>query len=323
MLQGEVKKQWKQWVNQVPVIGFNSGKYDIDMVKEYFVKEISYNKEIECNKDVFVAKKENDYMFLITPKVKFLDIKNYIGPGLSHDAWCKSMGCRLQKLMFPYEWLDSHERLSHVGPVGYKIFYSSLKPTIAKNEYEQFLKMFKANDCTTMDDWLRLYKVADVAPFIETFRKMAEQYYPDKIDVCQDAVSIPGISMTYVLNKSLEKNKKLELYPPEGVCHIFRDKREELQHCSCNGALKCGGYCEEYQLDLIALQKCGCEKTAIYELLRTGMMGGTAQVFTRYHEEDITHIRSHVYGEKSKLTKGVIGYDANSLYLCCSGDVMP
>ena len=38
MLPGEVKKQWKQWINQVPVIGFNSGKYDLNMVKEYFVK---------------------------------------------------------------------------------------------------------------------------------------------------------------------------------------------------------------------------------------------------------------------------------------------
>ena len=47
------------------------------------------------------------------------------------------------------------------------------------------------------------------------------------------------------------------------------------------------------------------------------------QVFTRYYGKDITCIRSHVYGEKSKLTKGVIGYDANSLYLYCSGDVMP
>ena len=65
------KNQWKQCVNQVPVIGFNSGKYDINMVKEYFVKEISYNKEDECNEDVFAAKKENDYMFLITPKFKF------------------------------------------------------------------------------------------------------------------------------------------------------------------------------------------------------------------------------------------------------------
>ena len=29
MLPGEVKKQWRQWVNQVLVIGFSSGKYDI------------------------------------------------------------------------------------------------------------------------------------------------------------------------------------------------------------------------------------------------------------------------------------------------------
>ena len=46
------------------------------------------------------------------------------------------------------------------------------------------------------------------------------------------------------------------------------------------------------------------------------------KIFTRYREKDITRIRSHVYGEKSKLTKGVIGYDANALYLYCSGDVM-
>ena len=72
-----------------------------------------------------------------------------------------------------------------------------------------------------------------------------------------------------------------------------------------------------------ALGKCECEKAAVYDLLRTGMVGGPAQVFTRYHEKDITRIRSHVYEEKSKLTKGVIGYDANALYLYCSGDVMP
>ena len=138
--------------------------------------------------------------------------------------------------MFPYEWLDSYEKLSHVGPVSYEDFYSSLKSTITRDEYEQFLKLFKENDCTTMGDWLRVYNVADVVPFIEAFRKMAGQYYSDKIDVCKDAVSIPGISMTYVLIKSLEKNKKLELYSPRGICHLCRDNREELQHCRYNGA---------------------------------------------------------------------------------------
>ena len=294
------------------------------MVKKYFVQNIAYNKEDECNEDVFAAKKENDYMFLTTPKFKFLDVKNCIGPGLIYDAWCNSTGCRLQKLVFPYECLDSYEKLSHVGPVSYEDFYSNLKSSnITRDEYEQFLKLFKENDCTTMGDWLRVYNVADVVPFIEAFRKMAEQYYSDKIDVCKDAVSIPGISMTYVLNKSLEKNKGLELYSSGGICCLCRDKREELQHCSCNGALGCGGYCEECQSDIQTLEKCECEKAVIYELLRTGMVGGPAQVFTRYYEKDITCIRSHVYGEKSKLTKCVTLYDANSLYLYCSGDVMP
>ena len=59
---------------------------------------------------------------------------------------------------------------------------------------------------------------------------MAAQYYPDKIAVCEDAVTIPGISMTYMLSKSLEKDKKFELHSPRDICHVCRDKREELQH---------------------------------------------------------------------------------------------
>ena len=55
-----------------------------------------------------------------------------------------------------------------------------MKPTITRDEYKRFLKLLKENDCTAMGDWLRIYNVADVASFIETFRKMAGQYYPDK-----------------------------------------------------------------------------------------------------------------------------------------------
>ena len=101
---------------------------------------------------MFAAKKENDYMFLTTSKFKISDVKNYIGPGLNYDAWCKSMGCGLQKRIFPYKWLDSYEKLSHVGPVSDEDFYSSLKLTITRDEYEQFLKFLKENDCTTMGD---------------------------------------------------------------------------------------------------------------------------------------------------------------------------
>ena len=48
----ETAKSYVNWVKQVPVFGFNSGRYDINMIKEYFVKNLA---EIS---DVNVAKKK-------------------------------------------------------------------------------------------------------------------------------------------------------------------------------------------------------------------------------------------------------------------------
>ena len=104
--------------------------------------------------------------------------------------------------------------------------------------------------------------------------------------------------MTYVQNKSLDKDKKLELYAPRGICRICR----VFQNCRCNVVLICGSNCELCQLNLQDLQKYECEKEAVYKLLRRGMVGGPAQVFTQYHEKYVTRIRSYVSGEESKLT---------------------
>ena len=40
----KTQNMWKEWVNQVSVFGFNSGKYDINLIKEYFVKNLTDNK---------------------------------------------------------------------------------------------------------------------------------------------------------------------------------------------------------------------------------------------------------------------------------------
>ena len=57
----------------------------------------------------------------------------------------------------------------------------------------------------------------------------------------------------------------------------------------------------------------GMHENEAYELLQTGMVGGPAIVFCRYHERDISGIRSHVY-EDPRLCKTVFGLDANMLY---------
>lgn len=50
--------------------------------------------------------------------------------------------------------------------------------------------------------------------------------------------------------------------------------------------MKCGGSCEDCQLDQQTLQKGECKKAATYDPLKTGMVSGPAQVFTRYDEKD-------------------------------------
>ena len=309
---GKEKKEdliWRNWVNQVPVFGFNSGKYDINMIKEYFVKNLAIIS------DVNVAKKENSYMFLSTSNFKFLDIKNYLAPGLSYDAWCRAYGCELQKLAFPYEWFDSFEKLNHKGPAKNEEFYSSLKGgiTISQEEYQNFCDEFRKRGCVTMKDWLKEYNLADVTPFIEALEKTREQYYPDEIDLLKDAVSIPGISMMYVLNEALKRKKYSEpdLFAPGEPCKC---------ECSSDDCGKTEGCekCKEIR------DNCKiCTKNEAYEMLKTGMIGGPSIVFCRYGEAGVSKIRSHIYSEKAKNCRSVHGLDSNSLYLFCSGQEMP
>ena len=60
--------------------------------------------------DVAIAKEDNSYMFLMSTKFKFLDVKNYLAPGLSLVDWCRANKFQVEKLVFPYEWLDSYIR---------------------------------------------------------------------------------------------------------------------------------------------------------------------------------------------------------------------
>ena len=315
---GKEKKEnpiWRNWVSQVPVFGFNSGRYDINMIKEYFVGDLAIIS------DVKVAKKENSYMFLSTPKFKFLDIKNYLAPGLSYDAWCRAYGCELQKLAFPYEWLDSFNKLNHKGPVKYEEFYSSLKGgiTISQEEYQNFCDEFRKRGCVTMKDWLKEFNLADVTPFIQALEKTREQYYPDEIDLLKDAVSIPGISMMYVLNEALKRKKYSEpdLFAPGEPCKCkCSDDSEEA------GCEKCREISKDCKI---------CTKNEAYEMLKTGMIGGPSIVFCRYAEAGVSKIRSHIYSDSgaganqadAKICRSVQGLDANSLYLFCSGQEMP
>ena len=57
----------------------------------------------------------------------------------------------------------------------------------------------------TFADWLCYYNNRDVAPGLEALEKMRAFYTDKRIDILKDAVSIPGVSLHYLLRGCVER----------------------------------------------------------------------------------------------------------------------
>ena len=66
---------------------------------------------------------------------------------------------------------------------------------------------FRKSGMTSFADWLRYYNNLDVVPFIEALQKMKTFYGERGIDICKDAVSLPGVSLQYLLRGVDNKSK--------------------------------------------------------------------------------------------------------------------
>lgn len=104
------------------MLGFNCGRYDLNLIKEHFVELLA-----ATTAKVQVEKKANTTMFMKTSGFPFVDIMNYLEPGTSNEkrveAYC---GAGLKSCM-PYEWFDSPNKLAYPGLPDYPALYSRLK----------------------------------------------------------------------------------------------------------------------------------------------------------------------------------------------------
>ena len=113
-----------------------------------------------------------------------------------------------------------------------------------------------------MMDWLKVCNKADIIPFIEAIDKIHQQYYPDEIDMLKDVVSIPGILMTYVLNKPLKMKQpgELESFAPGQPCFHKCEECEVDPKPGCERCNKVWNDCMQ------------CAKSKAYELLKTAWL---------------------------------------------------
>ena len=70
----------EDWCDQVPVVGFNSGSYNLNLIKGHFAYRLA-----DTTGKIRVAKNGNKIMFMLSNNFRFLDIINYLSPGTSYE----------------------------------------------------------------------------------------------------------------------------------------------------------------------------------------------------------------------------------------------
>ena len=105
------KTKLESYISQITVLGFNSQKYDIPLIRHYLPASIIRNDTIPKQ----IIKKMNGYMALSSEKLKFLDITNYLAAGTSLKDFYKSYNVSTPKGSFPYQWFDKIARFDELS----------------------------------------------------------------------------------------------------------------------------------------------------------------------------------------------------------------
>jgi hypothetical protein len=193
-----LKKKLDQYLWEMPVIGFNSSRYDINVIRKFIFREsecAELDKENDTSGFDFVIKRNNAYMCLKTERLKFLDICNYLAPGYSYAQFLQAYECVARKGYFPYEWFDNREKLDVSELPPQAAFFSTLRNTnISDDEYQYCLDVWQSENMQTFRDYLVWYNNLDVEPFVEAIEKMFQFYQPRGLDLFKDGDFRPRVS---------------------------------------------------------------------------------------------------------------------------------
>ena len=137
----DLQQHFERYVNTLPAFGFNSGKYDLYLIKSYFLPYLTHERDIQPT----VIKKANHFVSLKFGDAQFPDILNFLDGATSLDSFLKAYKTSEAKGFFPYEWFDSHEKLDATFLPPYDCFFSELRNyNPLEKEFTDFIKLLNS-----------------------------------------------------------------------------------------------------------------------------------------------------------------------------------
>ena len=208
-------------------LGVSEG--NIDCIPNNEEKYISFTKHVEVNR---FTKDEKEV--IVTRELRFIDSNKFMNSSV--DKLVKNLGkndfknmekyfngeqLRLlkRKGVYPYEWLDSVDKLNETQLPSKDAFYSKLNGQgIRKRDYKHAQNVWNTFNMKSMRDYHNLYNKTDVlllADVFENFRKVCKENY--KLDPCW-YYTAPGLAWDACLKLT---KIKLELLTDPDMLLMF------------------------------------------------------------------------------------------------------
>ena len=119
----DLQDSLERYCNVLPVFGFNSGKYDLNLIKSYLLPILINERDIEPT----VIKRVNHFISFKFGDIQVLDIMNFLGGATSLDSFLKAYKTSETKVFFPYEWFDHTHKIQNTELPPYDAFYNKLR----------------------------------------------------------------------------------------------------------------------------------------------------------------------------------------------------
>ena len=221
--------------NILLVFGFNSAKYDINLIKSYLLPILVNERSIEP----IVIKEANRFISFKFGEIQLLGIMKFLGGATSLDSFLKAYKTSETKKFFPYEWFDCPDKLLNPELPPFDAFYSKLrscKPL--ENEYTDYVNLLKSGLSTEQaviklkltkppptgienyhhlqqicrqeqmspfKDFLLWFNIKDVVPTLEALQKLIAFYHDKDIDMLKLGCTLPNFA-NICLHKSTMQN---------------------------------------------------------------------------------------------------------------------
>ena len=288
----DLQESLGRYCNVLPVFGFDSAEYDLNLIKSYLLPVVVNERDIEPT----VIKKANQFISFTFGDIQLLDILNFLGGPKSLDSFLKAYKTSETKRFFPYEWFDHPDQMQNTELRPHDAFYSKLRscnpleaeftdyvnllksgltseqavvklklskpPPTGIENYQYLQQIWKQEQMSSFKDFLRWYNNKDVVPTLEVMQKMIAFYHDKDIDMLKLGCTLPNLA-----NICLQKSTDAKFYP------FTEGDKDNL------------------------------------EKVREGVVGGQSIVFTRKAVVDETFIR-----KSANICKPIVENDASQLY---------